>query len=80
MRRDCIITSGEPRVPCPYGDAVRAARVEAGYTLRECASLLGMSPVLLSHIQQGELPTKIAAAAIERLLGIATPQEGAPDV
>lgn len=41
--------------PSPRGEALRAARIAAGLTLRHGARLLGISPTQLSGLQEGSL-------------------------
>ena len=41
--------------PSPRGEALRAARIAAGLTLRHSAQLLGISAAQLSGLQEGSL-------------------------
>ncbi len=51
----------------PYGKLVRKHRIDAGMTLREMATALGITPAFLSAVETGrksvpaEMPAKVAA-------------------
>lgn len=71
-RRDVCIAGDEPRRPPETaaqvaGLAVREMRLAAGLTLRRCAAGLGISPTLLSAIEQGTHVPDDPRAFAERL-------------
>lgn len=72
-RRDVCIAGDEPRAAHTQtaaqvaGLAVRERRLAAGLTLRRCASGLGISPTLLSAIEQGTHVPDDPRGFVERL-------------
>ena len=58
-------------IPMALGPQLRAARKLAGLTLRELAGRLGVSPSLLSQIENGKSQPSVATLyALARSLGI----------
>jgi len=62
---------GTPQHP-PFGDLIRELRLAKGYSLRKFATLVGISPTYLSHVEQGKVdtpPTVERVAKMAELLG-----------
>jgi transcriptional regulator with XRE-family HTH domain len=54
-----------------FGQALRAKRIEKGYSLRKFAELVGVSPTYLSQVEQGNVdpPTAERVQRMAELLG-----------
>lgn len=79
--RDVCIAGDEPRRPQTAaqvaGLAVREMRLAAGLTLRRCAAGLGISPTLLSAIEQGTHVPDDPHGFAERLRALCGREESA---
>ena len=56
----------------PFGELIREKRLAKGYSLRKFATLVGISPTYLSHVEQGKVdtpPTVERVAKMAELLG-----------
>lgn len=60
------------RQPASFGDLIREKRLAKGYSLRKFATLVGISPTYLSHVEQGKVdtpPTVERVTKMAELLG-----------
>lgn len=58
--------------PESFGDLIREKRLAKGYSLRKFATLVGISPTYLSHVEQGKVdtpPTVERVTKMAELLG-----------
>ena len=51
----------------PFGELIREKRLAKGYSLRKFASLIGISPTYLSHVEQGKVDTPPTVERVRKI-------------